>query len=464
MNYRVSELEVPEDDPFKNDSLNRKPIVEFLADLTTRLNGPFVIALDSPWGSGKSTVVKMLKSTLQSKDFECIYFNSWKVDYIVDPLVALVASIGSIDLGSGKPAASFQRHYNKAKKITTAIAKRSVIAATKAATLGALEIDKDLEKIAADLAGDSAGDIVDNFKNESALLDKFRTEIQSAIQSLPNANKKTNLIFFIDELDRCRPNFAIDLLERVKHIFDIENIVFIISIDKSQLESSISAVHGAKINSSEYLRRFFDLEFGIPTPETKSYIINLISRLDLDDVFSARNSPNTIYDKQHFIDSFHLLSMVTELSLRSIERCMTRLKIVMDQTPQKSYLDPMLVSLLIVLRTTNPDLFLRLSDGRASAEEVDEYFNRIPIKYIHKDNPYWLLAHAMLVGFDKNDDRRNNLISRLVHMRDDKSSEFENRRNAGNAVTLATNIINSPRAHSGIKQIAEKIDLAARIN
>lgn len=67
-------------------------------------------------------------------------------------------------------------------------------------------------------------------------------------------------MFFIDELDRCRPTFAIELLERIKHLFDIQNIVFVLSIDKEQLEASTAAAYGSAINAPEYLRRFIDLE------------------------------------------------------------------------------------------------------------------------------------------------------------------------------------------------------------
>jgi len=104
MTYRINELDVPEGDPFRHDSLDRRPVVEFLSGLIKRLNGPFVMALDSPWGSGKTTLVRMLMADLQDKGFQCTYFNAWKVDYVTDPLVALVSSIDRIDLGAEEAA------------------------------------------------------------------------------------------------------------------------------------------------------------------------------------------------------------------------------------------------------------------------------------------------------------------------------------------------------------------------
>ena len=76
MKFRLPELEIPSDDPFRNDALERKPVVEFLAGLLDKFNGPFVLALDSPWGTGKTTLVRMLKAKLELANFQCVYFNA----------------------------------------------------------------------------------------------------------------------------------------------------------------------------------------------------------------------------------------------------------------------------------------------------------------------------------------------------------------------------------------------------
>lgn len=59
MKYRVQEIELPDDNIYQNDALNRKPVVEFIEKFLTGLDGPFVLALDSPWGTGKTTTVRM---------------------------------------------------------------------------------------------------------------------------------------------------------------------------------------------------------------------------------------------------------------------------------------------------------------------------------------------------------------------------------------------------------------------
>lgn len=175
MKYRLPDLEIPSDDPFRYDVLERRPVVQFLAGLISRLSGPFVLALDSPWGTGKTTVVRMLQAELKRQDFQCVYFNAWQVDYVTDPLVALVSSVDEIRLEDKGARTKFRGHMKAARKITTAVAKRGVIAVAKVATLGGLDLEKEVEAIAADTAGGATGDIVELFQKEKEALKKFRS-------------------------------------------------------------------------------------------------------------------------------------------------------------------------------------------------------------------------------------------------------------------------------------------------
>ena len=192
MTYRLDELEVPAGDPFRYDSLERRPLVDFLSGLIKRLNGPFVMALDSPWGSGKTTLVRMVMEDLKGKSFQCTYFNAWKVDYVTDPLVAMVSSIDRVDLGAEEANSTFRERLNTVKKVTNLVAKRAVIAGVKALTLGALDVEEEIESVASELVGDTVGDLVNAFNRESELLEKFRAELTAAVAQLPVAGKEPN--------------------------------------------------------------------------------------------------------------------------------------------------------------------------------------------------------------------------------------------------------------------------------
>src|SRR6185312_12002549 len=80
------------------------------------------------------------------------------------------------------------------------------------------------------------------------------------------------IVFIIDELDRCRPNYAVEVLEQIKHFFSVKGIVFVLSIDKVQLGNAVRGFYGSdRINADEYLRRFIDLEYTMPEPDTKVF-------------------------------------------------------------------------------------------------------------------------------------------------------------------------------------------------
>lgn len=463
MKYRLPELDIPADNPFQNDVLDRKPLVEFLAGLISRLSGPFVLALDSPWGTGKTTLVRMLTAQLELDQFQCVYFNAWQVDYVTDPLVALVSAIDDIHLADGAAESSFRSHLKTAKKITSAVAKRAVIAGVKVATLGVLDVEEAIEAMASDVAGEMAGNLVDAFKKEKEALDKFRCEVEKAVAQLKAAGRKETLVFFIDELDRCRPTFAIEMLERIKHLFDVPNIVFVLSIDKSQLEASTAAVYGERINAPEYLRRFIDLEYGIPVVQTKLFTQNLLARFELDKVFSERNGLETCYDKGNFVDAFTALADVFDMSLRTRERSITCLGVVMEQTPSNHYLDPVLVALLLVLRLKQPGMFSRLCAGTDGPNEVIQYLASLPGGQKMVDDRTGLLIEAYLIASDVRMERRD---ARCTELREQMSlsngaTQVDSRVHKLNRILGS--IFNGGRSFVSLKNVAGKIDLAASV-
>ena len=465
MKYRLPELEVSSDSPFQYDTLERKPLVEFLASLIGRLEGPFVLALDSPWGTGKTTIVKMLQARLAMDQIKCVYFNAWKVDYVTDPLVALVSALDDIHLTDDGAEAAFRGHLKTAKKITSAVAKRAVVAGFKAATLGILDIEDDLEKMAADAAGEVAGNLVDAFQKEKQALEKFRGEVEKAIKQFKAAGKKETLVFFIDELDRCRPTFAIEMLERIKHLFDVPNIVFVLSIDKSQLEASTAAVYGEKINAPEYLRRFIDLEYGIPMVQSKKFTKTLLTRFELDAEFSKRNGQQTRYDKDNFVDTFTGLADVHDMSLRARERCIARLCVVMEQTPPNHFLDPFLLALLMVLRLKNAILFSRLCSGIDGPDEAMQYLLGLPGGQNLVAGRSGLVIEAYLIAADPNQDRSGARRLALTRQADenDVSDPPTVKSRARELTEMRRHIFSGFRNSVSLANIASKIDLAAAV-
>lgn len=463
MDYRLPDLDIPADNPFQNDVLDRRPLVELLAGLIGRLSGPFVLALDSPWGIGKTTLVRMLKAKLEQEHFQCVYFNAWQVDYVTDPLVALVSALDDIHLADGAAESAFRSHLQTSKKITSAVAKRALIAGVKVATLGILDVEEATKAIVSDGAGEMAGNLVDAFQKEKESLERFRREVENAVNQLKAAGKKETLVFFIDELDRCRPTFAIEMLERIKHLFDVPNIVFVLSVDKSQLEASTAAVYGEKINAPEYLRRFIDLEYGVPVVQTKRFTTTLFARFGLDAIFSQRNGSEVRYDKQNFIDFFTALADLFGLSLRARERCVTRLAVVMDQTPSNHYLDSIVVALLVALRSKQPDLFHGLCIGSIAPADAMNSLSRLPggAKFVAERSSV-LIETYLLVG-DADSARTEARYTELDALTKDFNADPTDQSRARDLIDMRRHILSGHRFGFSLRNIAAKVDLAALV-
>lgn len=462
MTYRIAELDVPKDDPFRNDALERRPVVEFLSGLIARSGGPFVLALDSPWGSGKTTLVRMLKAELERQSFQCIYFNAWRVDHAVDPLIALVSSVDKVQLAAGASRAKFDQHVKTIRKVTSLVAKRGAVAITKALTAGALDLDKEIEDAAAELAGGSVEDIVAAFRKEDELLERFRAELQAAVALLPEAGKQRTLVWFVDELDRCRPTFAVELLERVKHLFDVQDVVFVLSLDKRQLEASTAAVYGADIDAVEYLRRFIDLEYGVPLASTQRFSDSLLTRCELDQVFGERKG-EVASDRSHFVEFFTAIADLFGLSLRARERCITRLRVVMDQTPSNHYLEPILVALLLVLRSNAADVFWGFVRGERSPEEVMALLRGFPRAKDLLKNRVGLIVEAYLIASDPDESRAEARSARLRVLAADEHPDEQDRTHARDLLDMRRYIGGVWGRGMSLKTVAGKIDMAASI-
>ena len=87
-------IAIPENNPFKNDKLNREPVARMLKNILTKYYKGAVVSLDSPWGTGKTTFIRMFSCLLRQEHFVTLHFNAWESDYADDPLCALLSELG----------------------------------------------------------------------------------------------------------------------------------------------------------------------------------------------------------------------------------------------------------------------------------------------------------------------------------------------------------------------------------
>lgn len=355
-------IEIDENSPFENDKLGREENAKILTQFVKDLNEPYVIAIDAPWGFGKTTFLTMWMAYLKQKGAHSLYFNAWENDFDGDPLVALLQQIEfSI---SGNVNKKTRDAFGNVKKIGGSLMKNALPALIKAATFGALDTKEMTEEFIASVAENFAEEQFLAYEKAKVAFDTFKKNLSEFVVEL---DSDYPLVFMIDELDRCRPDYALSVMEKIKHLFSIKGIVFVLALDKQQMGCSIKTLYGAKMRVNEYLKRFIDLEYNLPEPKIRDFVISTIERHGLDDFFDLRSN---IHDKKDTIDAFCKLSELYNLSLRDFEQMISHLTIFIKLTKDNQYLLPQYACFMLFLFRIKKGLYDRLVKNDITPEEV----------------------------------------------------------------------------------------------
>ncbi|MEC9359706.1 MAG: P-loop NTPase fold protein [Pseudomonadota bacterium] len=353
------EITIPPGNPFDNDQLGRAESGEVLMNFVTSLKRSSVICIDAPWGQGKTTFLLMWRQLLEDANIPVLYFNAWENDFSQDALVALIGEIGTkldaLSASGNKSAAN--EYLEKAKKYGVALLKRSIPVAAKLATAGALDLDKLSEQALGGLAEAIVKEEIEKYEAAKTSMDAFRASLEALAATFSDGESPKPLVFIIDELDRCRPSFAIEVLEKAKHLFNVPNIVFVLGLDKRQLGHSIRGIYGAGLDVSGYLRRFIDFDYLLPPPEKGDFAKALFKRFGLNEYFRTKNGRETRYEQEQALTMFSELFEAYDLSLREQVHCCSLLDVAIKTTPQNMMLHPIFLCLLIVLKVKSPDVY-----------------------------------------------------------------------------------------------------------
>ena len=258
------EIEVPEDDPFKNDLLDRKEPVEILTHLVGSIEGPCVLAVDAAWGTGKTTFLRIWAQYLRNQGFPVVEFNAWETDFTEDPFVALSSEL--TDGLSEYTDEPLPEKITAAKNAAKEVLQRAVPGIIRVATAGILDVSPLMEKEVGQFLASYAQERLAGYQEARKSVQNFRTVLQDMASTLATANQGQPLVVVIDELDRCRPSYAVELLEVAKHLFRVDHIVFVLAVNRSELAHSIRSLYGNDFDGDGYLRRFFDIDFLLPAP------------------------------------------------------------------------------------------------------------------------------------------------------------------------------------------------------
>ena len=360
---RPADIDVPEHSPFEHDLLDRKKPAEILTELVDAIAGPCVLAVDAAWGAGKTTFLKMWAQHLRNCDFPIVSFNAWETDHVGDPFTALVSEITE-GLREHKQE-SFSERIEDTKEAAKRVLLRAVPGLVRVATAGVLDIQPLIEKEAGQLLSSFAETKLTKYREAQESIGEFRTKLGKMARELIEFGAQKPLIVMVDELDRCRPSYAVELLEVAKHLFEVDHIVFVLTINRTQLTHSIRALYGNGFDADGYLRRFVDADFVLPEPDRDRLIKTL-----LDDI----RIPG------HVCEIVQLFFGGPILSIRHIGQAIHRLRVVIASTKSKDDLLIPAAVVALILRTIDADMYRKFVRGVATDKEaVDSTFERVGI-------------------------------------------------------------------------------------
>ena len=446
MGFRIQpqEIEIPEDDPFKNDLLGRKETVEVLTHLLESIEGPCVLAVDAAWGTGKTTFLKMWSQHLRNSEFNVVEFNAWETDFSADPFVAISSEL--TNRLHDDTDASLSHKINSAKKAATEVAVRAIPGVIRVATAGILDVTPLLGIELGEAIASYARERLSRYQEMQESVKEFKTALYDMAATVASSSNGRPLVMVIDELDRCRPSYAVELLEVAKHLFSVEHMVFVLAVNRSELAHSIKVVYGRDFDSEGYLRRFFDVDFLLPHPNRNDFIQATLKMTQVTSFFDV-STGSTIGNRneaevlQSLLVKFFASS---DISLRKIAQAMHRLGLVFASLSKNKPGFGPAAAVAVILRTIDVDLYHRFSRGEATdSDVVDSVFShpdRTALRQNHWSTVMFegvIMAAAREIAFEEPGRARSNqlyttpLETRYKDLRDNGGPDNADQRHAG---------------------------------
>lgn len=376
----------------RKDPIHRNKDLFRFIEIVNSIDFSCSIALDGEWGAGKTFFIKQAKAILDVnnpgysldnntgiKDLwdnfavkrniglesvVTIYYDAWINDNDVDPILSLIYEIMK-QVGISYPKANDVDKKEILKNLGADIVSHFTGA----------EITKYFDSC-------KQKDYFGEIKDDKELFQQIKAFFDTILEERGN-----RLVFFIDELDRCKPDYAVRLLERIKHYFNNDRVTFIFAMNSSELQHTIKRFYGQGFNATRYLDRFFDFKLAMPKPDMQSYY-DLIG----------------FYDKSYVIDS--IIKNVIEkyhFSLRETERYFRIVKMAVYNSIQKgknnnvyypediahAFLATYFAPILLGARLANVEDYNSITSGTGGNILVDmigEDFGRVYSRYMLNGN------------------------------------------------------------------------------
>ncbi|WP_426051795.1 KAP family P-loop NTPase fold protein [Brevundimonas sp. SL161] len=392
------------DEIWKGDLLKRREDAQMLQDFLVRRHaerkedgdrGAYVVNLNAGWGHGKTYFMERFRKQLEATGHPTAFVNAWRDDSSKEPVVAVMAAIETALKPYFAKEDAARKIWNAAKaNSATIVATLAKGAARQLIKKGVGEGIEELEALLAneDLVSEDVENLLDDAAKSAAdatteqvttlltaYVDQKLKDYQARIASSATFQHRMNQLlaqiddkagvkmpFFvlIDELDRCRPTYAIEMLEQVKHLFDIENTIFVIATDGDQLSHSIRAVYGEGFDGKKYLLRFFQRHYKFEKRDLTDFVSYLFTRYKIDR--SKLHTPHREDPVKLFVGAMQAYSV----TLRDAEQCFDILRSMITTWDYKAQIElSLMLPLIIKYQRHNAEAVTAYIEDRKPADE-----------------------------------------------------------------------------------------------
>ena len=396
------EPDICESEPFsdKLDIFGFKDFAESMARLACGIALPSTLVLDGPWGSGKTVFIKQWRHLVEKEPHNArvIYFDAFAHDFRQDPFVALTTE--------------FAKKFGQSEELKKAAiqAGKSIVPTLAGAGANALTagvLGKSVETFLKDQ--------FDDVDEEEQRLQEFKKALESLAQPQEGQGP---FILIIDELDRCRPDFALASLELIKHVFSVPGICVVLVTNLEHMASVVLGRYGADMDGATYLRKFYDITLTLP--EHRSFRLGDRLQQYAAWLWPKMGLNERLVQGAHNVDDDILrIARLHECSLRDLERIAAQYSVFLETIRTEKKLDNFaLVAGLCLVRVIAPDLFRKAVDDRLSEADVRSFFHFDDISWNDHEAEWFKDMWLYVTSEELSEEVLSGLNARNVSLRD----------------------------------------------
>ncbi|GAK44472.1 conserved protein [Tepidicaulis marinus] len=420
---------------WSSDRLDRKKFADQLTRLVESTNQPFVIGIEAPYGSGKSYFLSRWRKDLLLKEHTAIYIDAWATDFSDSPLVAFVAEFEHT-LKKTSDTTLKKRVSDLSKAAGVHLYQKGLPVALRIATSGLFDF-ADLKKLVGDNLTNSvsaqSAELVEAIAREEIAqhskavnsIKEFRNKLSELVnRSREEISQDHKFVVIIDELDRCRPDYAIEMLECIKHFFSVEGLVFVIAYDKTHLAGCIASVYSEKLDTDAYLRKFIDWRTTLPSQKGADFVLHTCRQLSMQEVIHHER------DFSNFIEFCSTGAIAENTSLRSLEQEISNISLSLRVLNIRQPHLGDVFGVYCFLRVSENGNFEKLANAEISAEHFLRYFDN-KTENLKEDHFGTLKFMRQIIfaltqnDFDRDPTLSATLSKELASTSDQRSDEIE---------------------------------------